>query len=243
MKLRRLNDVGIARFGEFLDALKVDSDLEVPVSLLNDPSTSEDISTTVEVEQKTFSNRFVAASYLHEKFSASGLTDLEKDIGLWSWLSLFYFEQLCAIDSSGKRKPGERARWIPDISNWRKYYRHLLAGPYRIYRAHAANPESTIVLLSGNVNQPGELAEQIASRQELVTNRAVLEAASKMYISAETRRPRRGASGKSAGSARRLAEVLNQFDVTWDLYSMNSGELLTMLPPEFDKFRRAAQNS
>ena len=36
----------------------------------------------------------------------------------------------------------------------------------------------------------------------------------------------------------RFAEVLMQLDVVWDLYQMSPEELIAMLPPEFDRFRR-----
>ena len=39
-----------------------------------------------------------------------------------------------------------------------------------------------------------------------------------------------------AASARRLADVLLQFDVTWDLYAMKANNLLELLPKEFKKF-------
>jgi hypothetical protein len=61
-----------------------------------------------------------------------------------------------------------------------------------------------------------------------------------MYLDASNNQPKRGAGGKGPGSARRLADVLNQFDVTWDLYSMSYEEVLAMLPGEFDRFRHAA---
>src|SRR5262249_16830000 len=116
---------------------------------------------------------------------------------------------------------------------------HLLAGPYRIYRAHRDNPQRALVLLCGPLDRPGDIVEQFASRQELVTNPTVIESATRLYVDPATNRPRRGAGGKSAGSARRLADVLEQFDVTWDLYTLTPDGLLTLLPHEFDRFRPA----
>ena len=84
---------------------------------------------------------------------------------------------------------------------------------------------------------PGDLVEQLASRQELVTNRAFLAAATTLYVDLQTRLPKRGGGGKSRGTARRLADVCNQFDVTWDLYAMEPGELLGKLPKEFQRFQ------
>jgi hypothetical protein len=82
--------------------------------------------------------------------------------------------------------------------------------------------------------------EQIASRQELVTNSAVVTIATRLYVDTSTNSPKRGAGGKSRGAPRRLADILNQFDVTWDLYYMSAEDLLGMLPEEFDRFRTPA---
>lgn len=237
MRLKRLNDAGIKRLEDFLYSLKNDSSSEKPESLLDDPTMSETLQVDIDIESEKFGNRFEAARYLNEKLSDSGLANIEKDRGLWAWLSLYYFDVLCPIDKSGKRNPGATARWVPEVNNFRTYYRHLLAGPYRIYRAHLDSPNSALVLLCGPVSNPGDIVEQLASRQELVTNKAILETAKILYLNTENLQPRRGAAGKGRGSVRRLADILNQFDLTWDLYSMNCLDLLKMLPREFDKFR------
>ena len=49
----------------------------------------------------------------------------------------------------------------------------------------------------------------------------------------------KGAGGKGGGSPRRLADILWQFDVTWDLYAMSLKEFWAVLPQEFEKFRPA----
>ena len=75
------------------------------------------------------------------------------------------------------RKPGALARHIPEPGNFQRYYRHLLAGPYRIYRAHRDDPQRALALLCQPLDSPGDVVEQLASRQELVTNRGIMELA------------------------------------------------------------------
>jgi hypothetical protein len=98
-----------------------------------------------------------------------------------------------------------------------------------------------MILLGGPLHGPGEIVEQLAAYQELVTNKAVVESATRLYYdsSRENRHFKVGAAGKGAGSARRYVDVLMQFDLTWDLYSMTTDEILAMLPDEFDRFRPA----
>ena len=122
------------------------------------------------------------------------------------------------------------------MEDYRKYYRHLVAGPYLIYRAHRDNPSRVLAVLAGPVNQPGDIAEQLASRQEIVTNKAAMALATTLYISPSTQRPKKGAAGRGPGSARRFADILNQFDLTWDLYAMQVEAMLKMMPPEFKRF-------
>lgn len=82
-----------------------------------------------------------------------------------------------------------------------------------------------------------EIVAQLAARQELITNPAVIEAATALYIDSKSEQPKKGSGGQATGSPRRLADVLNQFDITWDLYAMNSEKILEMLPKEFDRFK------
>jgi hypothetical protein len=235
--VRRLKQAGIDRFEAFLDSLKTPTPLPRPLEALEYDDTSERLEVTIEIELKIFGSRLEAARYLDSKLSDSGLKDIERDRTLWAWLSLFYFDELCPADASGRRKPNETARYIPQPQNYQRYYRHLLAGPYQVFRAHRDCPERALALLGGPVDSPGELVEQFASRLKIVTNKAVIQSATDLYWDQASNKPKRGAAGKGAGSARRLANVLQQFDVTWDLYAMKGNNLLELLPREFQKFR------
>lgn len=237
MNVRRLTCSGLEAFASYLDALEAEPHRLVPSELLSEERFSEALDTNVGIEQRVFGSRLAAASYLDGLLAGTGIATVEKDVGVWAWLSLFYFDELCPHHTSKGRNPGERARHIPDAGNFQRYYRHLLAGPYRIYRAHRRQPDSALAVLCQPLDKPGDLVEQFASRQELVTNPAVMAVASRLYVDPATRRPKRGSQTKTAGAARRLADVLFQFDVTWDLYSMGDGELLGVLPDEFERFK------
>jgi hypothetical protein len=236
MQLTRFTEPGVAAFSSYLNSLKSNPSLLPPSNWLTDPQYSEPLATKVEVEPRTFGTRLNAARYLYEQFSGCNLTDVDRDTGLWAWLSLFYFDEVCP-PRNGFRSPGDRARHIPELANYQRYYRHLLAGPYQIYRAHRDRPERAIAILCQALDKPGEIVEQLASRQELVTNPAVMELASILYVDPVLQRPKRGAQAKGGGTARRLPTVLDQFDLTWDLYAAQGAELLDILPKEFNRFR------
>ncbi len=241
MIVRRLTENGITRFAQFLDSLAGERPMPYPDDLLEDDEDAPVLEPRIEVEKLEFPNRFAGAKYLNERFAA--LKGVEYDRGVWAWLALFYFEEICKRGHDGEYRPGEIARWIPENDNFRKYYRHLLRGPFSIYRLHRDDPDRAMALLCGPVREPGDVVEQLAARQELVTNAAVVSTATVLYYDRDKRSLRRGAAGRGPGSARRLADLLNQLDVTWDLYGMSPEDLVTLLPSEFARFRPAGMSA
>jgi hypothetical protein len=237
MKVRRLTLAGLQRLNSFLDSLTTAVPDSVPTSILTDSETSEPLEGDVEIECREFETRFEFSQYLDSRLTDTALSDISRDIGLWAWLALHYVEQLCPTDATGRRRPGERARWVADVNNFRKYYRHLVAGPYRVYRAHRDDPSRVRAMLAGPVDQPGEIFEQLASHQELVTNKGAMAVVTALYLNPKTGRTKRGAAGRGRGSARRLVDVFNQYELTWDLYAMSTPEMLDLLPREFDRFK------
>jgi hypothetical protein len=238
MKIARLNKQGIEHFANWIDNLKVNPSTPSPLFLLTDINYSEPIEKEITVEVKQFANRFETAKYLFDTFGSADLTDIDNDSGLWAWLSLFYIDEVCPVNNDGNRKPREIARYILDPVNYQRYYRHLLAGPYRIYRTYRDDPKIALALLCQPLAKFGDIVEQLASRQELVTNKGIIALATRLYVCPQTGQLKRGAGGKSAGSARRLSDVIDQFDLTWDLYASSVDDLQRILPKEFANFLR-----
>ena len=234
MNLRRLKEQGISHFTDFLDSLTGETPLPYPSTLLTDPDAAEEVSPPVEIEQRTFGSRYAAAKYLFNLFKDLGLTNIERDRGLWSWLSLFYFEELCPPDGKGGRKPGRRERWLL-VPTSRRFYLHQLAGPYQIYRAHQTNPRITIGLLCGPLNIIPRVYEEVAESPTLIASPAVVETATRLYYNPKTNSVRRNRSGN--GGPRRFVGVLAQFDVTWDISSLSTDDLWKLLPEEFSQFK------
>ena len=238
--LRRFNPLGISRIDEWLDRLPPDGQGAVPVELLSDPALTEQLADELVIEARSFETRMIWAQYIERVLSELPTRAVQADAGMWVWLTVFYFDQVCPPDAGGKRKVGQRARYVPTSTNFRTYYRHLLQGPWQIIRAHRSDPERVLGVLAGALYRPGDIAEQLASRQELVTSGTVMECATRLYIDPTTRAMKRGAGGAGRGSPRRLADILAQFDVTYDIYSMDAPTLLAMLPGEFNRFRAAS---
>lgn len=237
MKLRRFNVDGLAGFSRFLDSCTTDKPVPWPQTALTDPAYSEPVNGSVTVISRTFSTRFELAEHLDQAFEGAEVQPLRTDRELWAWLACFFFRDICPTSKGGAWQPGARARWIPESTDWRRYYRHLVAGPYFIYRAHRDKPVRAMALLCQRPGRPGDLVEQLASRQQLVTNPAIVGVATDLFVDSRTGQQRRSANSKGSGGARRFVNVLNQFDVTWDLSLMSAEQLRAMLPSEFSHTR------
>jgi hypothetical protein len=235
--LRRFTPEGIARFEAVLDEIEERGDANVDAVLLDD-SLTERLSDQDILEVQRFESRLDAGRYLYQTFRPleSKLTDLERDRGLWTWLGGAWIDMFAPL-AGGRRVLKGRPRWVL-YTDHRKYYRHILAGPYRIYRAHRDHPENAMALLANPVAQPGELVEQFASRQQIVSNPNLLQAITRLYYDHDSGKLKRGHGGKGPGSPRRLAQdILPQFDLTWDIYGMHPDEILALLPAaEFKRF-------
>ena len=237
MKLRRLTPEGITKFSEYLDLLENEPTRMVPTNLLEDSTCSEIFGQPTEIQKKTFGTRYAAAEYLDGILAKTGVADVGRDVGAGAWLTLLFFDELCPPNKSGERELRERPAYIPDPQNYQRYYRHLLFGSLLIFRAHRDDPKRAMAFLCKPLPIIDDIVAQLASRQEIVSNPAVVELATHLYFDPASGTTKKGAGGKGGGSPRRLVDILRQFDVTWDLYAMSRQEFWAVLPKEFVKFR------
>ncbi len=222
----------------WLDAIQNERATSVPEELVNPGALVESTGYGDIAEPRVFETRFDWATYSLSLMGNAPDIRVQADSGMWAWLTLVYFDQVCPT-SNGVRKLGQRARYVPTGTDYRTYYRHLLAGPWQILTAHRDNPERARALLGGSLHKPGEIYEQIASRMELATSATVLSLSNSLYVDQSTGRRKKGSGGAGRGSPRRLAEVLMQLDLTFDIYAMPMDRLLKLLPKEFERFRKA----
>jgi hypothetical protein len=236
--VKALNDYGIRSFREYLNELKLNPSKEIPVALLDDPTFTESVDGNAEVDNLVpLATRLDAGKYFIKSLSAISESDLDR-VGLWAWLSLFFFDQVCPPNAKGIRKPGEDYRYIPSGGFGKGAHRHLLKIPFMIYRRHEMTGQ---VLLVSDITAPGNINEEVVSRQKLVSNSSIVEVLDRLYYDKKTNRVKKGIDDKKKvltkkGSLRRFVQVINQFELTYDLYSMNRDSILSLLPEEFDKW-------
>ena len=93
--VRSLNKEGMAKYRNFIEQLQAGIDLSIPVEFLEDLALTVSVDGFAEIDtEKVFNSRSAAGKYFCEVLS--GLDDSERgNEGMWAWLSLVYFDQLC----------------------------------------------------------------------------------------------------------------------------------------------------
>ena len=243
MVLGRLSPAGIRAFENLVASYgEPGGSVVSPAELLGAPDFIQSVTPRIELEIKAFSSRHDMAHYLSERFNANGFRPKSDDAGLWNWLACAYFKQILADSRDGT--PGAIARWVLRDSDFRRYYRHFIAGPYFIYQAHRDDPSRAMAVLCQKPGRPGDVVEQLVSRQEFITNPAIMAIASRTMVDpGPPLQQRHGAGGKGRGSARRFVAVMEQFSETWDLSAMTETELGTLMPAEFSVVQRRPPSS
>lgn len=230
-QLRRMTEAGIARFRDYLTDLRASGDLPLPANILDD---SEAIADAPELERPGFSVKREAAEFLAEKLSCMDESQLMADVGIWAWLSVFYFDDICpAVD--GSRTPKADPHYIPDLHDFRRRYRHLLRTPYHILKVI---PDHNRLYLDRPLSIHGETIEQTMSKLFLMRMKPVRALVDRLYIDETTGNPKRGIFNKkqnaNPGDLRnRLPIRLRQLQKTYDVAGISGDQLLELLGDEF----------
>lgn len=229
---RAFNDQGMAVAAGFVERLRdgLEDDSILDGSVLNDDQLSFEVGGSIKVPRGDIPTRWHLGAWLYRELERS-VDDpaVRRMPGFWTWVAM---AMLPILRPDGK-KVGEDARYVLQSDDFRKRYRHLLAGPYFVFAAHQAAPHTLRAILSTPPHSPGDVYEQFASRQELVTSPAVMELLTTMYWNSDAGSLKSGASS----NARRLADVLMQYQVNYDFGTISSAGLLEMLPREFRRFK------
>lgn len=237
MYLSRFNEDGIVAFQNKLQKMRDGEVIKSLNDLVGNNELVDVIDDGVEITVTRFDTRLELATYVNTVLSQSSPDDVMSDTGLWAWLSAVFIDSVCPADKTGKRRPGNDYRHVSS-SDWRHFYRHLIRGPVRIYRLFEESPEKVAIVLCQHPSSPGDFSEQLASRQERITNPAILAVANKLYYDEDAKKPKKGAAPNwpKPGTLRRFTSLLDQLDLTYDLYSMKEQDILDILPEEFELF-------
>lgn len=230
--VRVLNAEGLDKFAEYLALLRSNPKALPPVALLDDGRYSDPFEPSVSIEPVAFASAYEIGKHLQLVFAACEDRLISRNHGLWSWLALYYFDQLCKPDANGDRKPLEDAVYVlEERFSFRRYYRHAVRTPWLAVGEHGEYAK--VLLLTSGKGTRTDINEQLGAYQHLFANKTIIASAYAMYFDKEQQKPRRGAGGKGGGSARRLASIARQLELTYDLQECTPKIFLSLLPKEF----------
>jgi hypothetical protein len=235
---RRLNSEGIARFKEHLERMRHDSSLPPPQELLTDNFLTEILPGGPCVEPRPLPTKRSAAEYLHQLFPSASNPRIETDMGLWSWLALYFFDQVCP-PRAGRRTLRKDPHYILDATDHWRRYRHLLVTPYRIL---ASMPDHNRIFLDGPLSVHGEIIEQTISKLYMFRLPGVRAAIDRLYFDEERGRPKPGIFPKKhrRGDLRnRFPARIRQLQMTYDVAAVDATQLIELLGSEFGHFAPA----
>lgn len=238
--VRRFNEAGILKFKDALADLRMNG-TEIPKTLLTEESITEVVKTVDPIDRPGFKTKRDSAEYLVKKLAKIDSGLLFKDAGLWTWLAMYFFEDLCPKKADGSRDPVADPHYILEPQNSKRIYRHLLATPYRVLRAV---PHHNRLFLDAPLPIHGDTMETLMSRLFLMRMPSVAEVVELYYFDASTGRIKKGCFPKKAkpGDLRnRIPARVRQLLKTYDVASMKGETLDKLLGAEFDTWRAKAQ--
>jgi hypothetical protein len=240
-RVRVLTEDGSHLFRDYILRIRSGLSEEVPLYLLTDKETSDDLEYELAVGAGPFGSRFEFGQKLSQWLSQAERRELSRNSGLWNWLALYYFDYLCPADHSGKRKPLAVPHYVLEGKfTHNRYYRHLVRFAWSACTQHGEDAQVLLTAAgkaSPGIGQWGDISEQLGGYQGIFGSRTVIGAACRMYVTGNGSINYGAASQSGKGSARRLAAVSKQLVMTHDLRTTSVYSFIAMLPKEFDRWK------
>ena len=239
-----LTDAALNQFSQFLDTIGSGSTSDPPFHLLEGADnvspielSNGQITVSRDVE---ISTRMDLGRYLSNLISTRD--DLAKVLdskGVGSFLAIVYFDSICKRNEDGTWEVGARDRYIPNLKRRQRFYRHQVFSPLTVYKLHQ---EKARLYLCQPTHRHPDTMEQIASREELMLNPAIIELADMLYWDDENGDVKVGAVSYDPvpdGAMRRFVgpgSFCEQYGTVYDFWSMDVGALISILPQEFKEW-------
>lgn len=230
--LRRFNEAGIAAFRNYLKGLRESPTLRPPFELLDDDSLTTTLPMVTGLSHPGFSAKRDAAEYLRELLKPLAGQDVFRDVGMWTWLTLWFFDDVCPA-SAGARKPKDADVYYILNPAWNRRYRHLLATPLEVLQVF---PKHNRFFLSAALSTHGDPIEQVWSKFYVTRHNSVAEAIDMLFYDEATNGPKSGLFPKSEkrGDLRNRFPIrIKQLRKTYDIAVLDGARLVKLLGDEF----------
>lgn len=234
MIARKLNNNGLREFEQFIEKLRQGLKPNTPSYLLERADSSVAIPLEISLNCDTFTSRYELGESLVGSIDGQDIQPVMGDIGFWSWLALYWFDQLCPLKNDGSRKPSMVYNYVLS-NNYNHRPRHAIYTTWQLVNQYGKDSR---FLLCKELPVRGELIEQMMGRQYLLSCKGIIETAAKLYWDETALSFKKGsAARKSAGCVARFVSWLQQLELTYDLYSLRSEDLMELMPVEFNRFK------
>jgi hypothetical protein len=234
MLLRQFNTDGIERFRKELEKCRRDPLSKIDFQFLEDDIFTEIIPGDILLEYIKFETKGDAGKYLHSILDTALVHDnIMWNVGLWSWLSLFFFDSICPPNSLGHRKVKSDYYYIYDTSS-RRYYRHLLFIPWRVLDIA---PDHHRLVTTTPVDTGDSITDEVIKNETLRRIPCIFEVLDRIYWDETRQKVRKRVSGPGVrkGDLRnRFVKIIRQLDKTYDLQRLNAVQLIELLGDEFN---------
>jgi hypothetical protein len=201
--------------------------------MLEDETLSEAVKPQVTVEPQRFATRRAAAEYLSSRLTPLSEQDAAVNAGLWTWLTLFFFDELCPPSGAGRRVKNDY-HYVFEPKNPRHFYRHLLFIAWRSIRLAR---EHARLFLNCPVSTLDKFTVEVMKRLYLTRIPCIFEVLDRLYWDGERGRVRAGVTDfqtvKPGDLVHRFPIRMRQLEKTYDLFSLNADQLIELLGPEF----------
>ncbi|WP_262072044.1 hypothetical protein [Stenotrophomonas sp. Marseille-Q5258] len=244
--VKALSEQGIERFRAWLSA----PDGPAPFEILTDDAFCRDAPGEWLIDRSMrFSTTYELGAYLAETVFGPDIDRfaVRADKGLWAWISLALLPNLLKRGRGKDGKPFDLPHYL-DIDP-RLAYRLISRTAWELVHLHGSKAR---VALSSPRTAWGDVAEQVAGRQEVYAHPGFWTVAESLYLKPDgspkagvatirSKEHRKDPKSKvGLGAARRLVTNFGQFERTYLLREMSAEEILAILPAEYGGWHSSA---
>ncbi len=245
MLVRAFNQRGIEQFRAFLDRFQ-EGDVSPNDSsrLVTNLELSSLVEPRVNIDIPALASKRRLAQTICEAFEKSGYSELPirnsvQTQGMWTWLAAAAFRVIRSRRiSMGRPKLNNYTYYIlnPDFRHLRN---HRVAAPARIYWLYRDRIADARMLLHGHASERPRTEYDLAETQRWLMNRELVSAATTLYFEPTSSGHKRGSlSDDRPGTLRRFLVLMRQLEVTYDLQGMSANQIIDLLPPEFNRWKK-----
>ena len=215
-----------------------------PVALLFDERYAREVGFGNPCVRRRFDKKYDLGMAVCAAANAENMRQLLANPNAWAWLSLYFHESTMPL-KKGLWFTGVRSRHVVDTIEGRtqdQSHRHLVKGAAtNVFRFG-----SYAAVLMGSPSGMSKIEEQIMSRKvdpPLAHLPELVKTLYRLYWDVDADDVKPGASGEANGSIMHFQDIVDQFDLTFDISHLEAERLYALLPAAFDRFKERVSSA